>query len=205
MKKIFVLLVVVATMFAQDVFAQDKPQMTDEQKAAAKAKREQLMQTRLELLKTELELNDEQLAKFEPVYRRYRGEIQRVTGPNKEARMKKDQITNENALAVVSARLANNILTSTVKQRYILLFADVIEPLKVKKLYDVDEKVSREANKIMKYRDIGLPFLQNREQPTRDCRCIPSFVCNRPYINGQPCRRRGRLREKLTWKYPFVL
>ena len=153
MKKIFVLLVVVATMFAQDVFAQDKPQMTDEQKAAAKAKREQLMQTRLELLKTELELNDEQLAKFEPVYRRYRGEIQRVTGPNKEARMKKDQITNENALAVVSARLANNILTSTVKQRYILLFADVIEPLKVKKLYDVDEKVSREANKIMKYRE----------------------------------------------------
>ncbi len=151
MKKIFVLLVALATMLAQDVFAQ-KPQLTEEQKAAAKEKREQLMQTRLELLKTELELNDEQLAKFEPVYRRYRGEIQRVTGPNKEARLKKDQITNENALKVVSARLANNILTSTVKQRYILLFADVLEPLKVKKLYDVDEKVSREAHKIMKYR-----------------------------------------------------
>lgn len=151
MKKIFVLLVALATMFAQDVFAQ-KPQLTEEQKAATKEKREQLMQTRLELLKTELELNDEQLAKFEPIYRRYRGEIQRVTGPNKEARLKKDQITNENALMVVSARLANNILTSTVKQRYILLFADVLEPLKVKKLYDVDEKVSREAHKIMKYR-----------------------------------------------------
>ena len=151
MKKIFVLLVALATMFAQDVFAQ-KPQLTEEQKAATKEKREQLMQTRLELLKTELELNDEQLAKFEPIYRRYRGEIQRVTGSNKEARLKKDQITNENALMVVSARLANNILTSTVKQRYILLFADVLEPLKVKKLYDVDEKVSREAHKIMKYR-----------------------------------------------------
>ena len=152
MKKIFVLLVALATMFAQDAFAQDKPQLTEEQKAAAKQKREQLMQTRLELLKTELQLNDEQLAKFEPIYRRYRGEIQRVTGSNKEARIKKDQITNENALKVVSARLANNILTSTVKQRYILLFADVIEPLQVKKLYDVDEKVSREAHKIIKYR-----------------------------------------------------
>ena len=151
MKKIFVLLVALATMLAQDAFAQ-KPQLTEEQKAAAKEKREQLMQTRLELLKTELQLNDEQLAKFEPIYRRYRGEIHRVTGPNKEARLKKDQITNENALKVVSARLANNILTSTVKQRYILLFADVLEPLKVKKLYDVDEKVSREAHKIMKYR-----------------------------------------------------
>jgi hypothetical protein len=151
MKKIFVLLVAVAAIFAQDAFAQ-KVELTEEQKAAAKEKREQLMQTRLELLKTELQLNDEQLAKFEPIYRRYRGEIQRVTGSNKEARIKKDQITNENALKVVSARLANNILTSTVKQRYILLFADVIEPLQVKKLYDVDEKVSREAHKIIKYR-----------------------------------------------------
>lgn len=152
MKKIFVLLVAIAAMFAQDVFAQDKPQQTEEQKAAAKARREQLMQTRLELLKTELQLNDEQLAKFDPVYRKYRAEIQRVTSSNKEARMKKEQITNENALKVVSARLANNILTSTIKQRYLLMFAEVIEPLQVMKLYKVDEKVSREAQKIMKYR-----------------------------------------------------
>ena len=151
MKKIFVLLVALTTLFVQDAFAQN-PKATDDQKVITKEKREQLMQTRLELLKTELQLNDEQLAKFEPIYRRYRGEIQRVTGSNKEARIKKDQITNENALKVVSARLANNILTSTVKQRYILLFADVIEPLQVKKLYDVDEKVSREAHKIIKYR-----------------------------------------------------
>jgi hypothetical protein len=111
------------------------------------------MLTRLELLKTELQLNDEQLAKFEPVYRRYRGEIQRVTGANKEARMKKDQITNENALLVVSARLANDVLTTTVKQRYIMLFADVIEPLQLMKLYKVDEKISREAHKVMKARE----------------------------------------------------
>ena len=155
MKKIFVVLVALATMFAQDVFAQNKPQVTEEQKVAAKAKREQLMQTRLELLKTELQLNDEQLAKFEPVYRRYRGEIQRVTGANKEARMKKDQITNENALLVVSARLANDVLTTTVKQRYIMLFADVIEPLQLMKLYKVDEKISREAHKVMKAREVA--------------------------------------------------
>ena len=127
--------------------------MTEEQREAAKAKREQLMRTRLELLKTELQLNDEQLAKFEPVYRRYRGEIQRVTGANKEARMKKDQITNENALLVVSARLANDVLTTTVKQRYVMLFAEVIEPLQLMKLYKVDEKISREAHKVMKARE----------------------------------------------------
>ena len=153
MKKILVLLVTIVTLFAQDVSAQNKPQVTEEQKAAAKAKREQLMLTRLELLKTELQLSDEQMQKFEPVYRRYRGDIQRVTGANKEARMKKDQITNENALVVVSARLANDIFTSSLKQRYLLLFADVIEPLQVMKLYRVDEKISREAHKVLKARE----------------------------------------------------
>lgn len=148
MKKVFVLLVVVATMFAQEAFAQT----TEAQKAAAKARREQLMQTRLELLKTELQLSDAQMEKFDPVYRKYRSEIQRVTSLNKEARVKKDEITNENALKVISARLANNIYTSTVKQRYIMIFAEVIEPLQIMTLYRVDEKVSREARKIMKYR-----------------------------------------------------
>jgi hypothetical protein len=151
MKKIFVMLVAVAAMFAQDAFAQ-KPQMTDAEKAARDAKREQLMQTRLELLKTELALTDEQFTKFDPIYREYRKEIQRVTSQNKDARIKKENITNENALRVVSARLANQILTATVKQRYLMIFADVIQPLQVEKLYKVDERVSREAHKVMKYR-----------------------------------------------------
>ena len=162
MKKIFVLLVAMTTMFAQDVFAQEKPKLTEEQKAEHKAKREQLMQTRLELLKTELTLTDEQMVKFEPVYREYRKEIGRVTSTNKDARMKKDQITNENALKVVSARLANQILTATVKQRYLLVFAEVITPLQVEKLYKVDEKVSREAGKIVKYRQTAAAMDANK-------------------------------------------
>ncbi|MBQ5647915.1 MAG: hypothetical protein IIV16_02185 [Alistipes sp.] len=152
MKKIFVLLVSIAVVFAQDVFAQNADATSNDKKAAIKEKREQLMQTRLELLKTELNLTQEQFEKFDPVYRKYRQEIQRVTSMNKDARMKKDLITNDNALKVVSARLANQILTSTVKQRYLLIFAEVIEPLQIMKLYRVDEKVSREANKIMKQR-----------------------------------------------------
>ena len=152
MKKIFVVLVAVAAIFAQDAFAQTKPQLTEEQKAAAKEKREQLMQARLELLKAELQLTDEQMVKFEPVYRKYRQEINRVTASNKDARMKKDQITNDNALRVVSARLSNQILTATVKQSYLFSFAEVITPLQVLKLYQVDEKISREAHKVVKYR-----------------------------------------------------
>ncbi len=152
MRKMVILLLAIATMFVQDAFAQKTPP-TAEQKSAAKARREQLMQTRLELLKTELNLTDVQLEKFAPLYKNYRSEIHKVTSMNKEARIKKDQITNENALRVLSARLANNILTSTVKERYLLIFAEVIEPLQIMKLYRIDEKVSREASKLLKARE----------------------------------------------------
>ena len=152
MKKILVLLVAVTSLFAQSAFAQESGLTEEQKKAQAKEKREQLMQTRLELLKEELNLTSEQFAKFDPVYRKFRQEIQRVTSTNKEARMKKELVTNDNALMVVSARLANQILTSTVKQRYLWIFAEVIQPLQIMKLYRVDEKVSREASKIMKYR-----------------------------------------------------
>ena len=153
MKKIFVLLVAVATMFAQDAFAQQKPQMTEAQRAEAKAKREQLMQLRLDMLRDELKLTPEQVAKFDPIYRNYRKEIQRMR--NRDANVKKENLTNENALKVISARLTNTITTATVKQRYLLIFAEVIEPLQIEKLYRVDDRIAREARKIVKYREQG--------------------------------------------------
>jgi hypothetical protein len=158
MKKIFVLMVAIAAMFMQDAFAQEKSPLTEEQRSEAKQRREQLMQTRLELLKAELGLDDEQFAKFEPVYRRYRQEISKVTSMNREARTKKAEITNENALRVMSARLSNTIMTSAVKQRYLYLFADVIEPLKVMTRYRVDDRISREAQKVLKYRQSTAPL-----------------------------------------------
>jgi hypothetical protein len=158
MKKIFVLMVAIAAMFMQDAFAQEKSPLTEEQRSEAKQRREQLMQTRLELLKAELGLDDEQFAKFEPVYRRYRQEISKVTSMNREARTKKAEITNDNALRVMSARLSNTIMTSAVKQRYLYLFADVIEPLKIMTLYRVDDRISREAQKVLKYRQSTAPL-----------------------------------------------
>lgn len=163
MKKIFVLMVAIAAIFAQDAMAQDAPTsnkstLTEAQRSEAKERREQLMQTRLEMLKAELELDDKQYAKFEPVYRRYRQEISKVTSMNREARTKKAEITNENALRVMSARLSNTIMTSAVKQRYLYLFADVIEPLKVMTLYRVDDRISREAQKVLKYRQSAAPL-----------------------------------------------
>lgn len=143
---ISIVITIIAMMFVQDVFAQAKPQ-TD----ADKAKKEQLMQTRLGMLKDELKLTDAQAAKFEPIYREYRKEMSRVVD-NKIARTKKEEMTNDNALKVIATRLSNTINTSSLKQRYIYTFAEVLEPLQIEKLYRIDDRIAKEARKVVQYR-----------------------------------------------------
>lgn len=151
MKKMFVVAMAVIASFAfQSVFAQ-APAKTEEEKAAAKAKQEQIMQTRLQLLKDELKLSDEQFVNFEPVYREYRRALQKVVD-SKAARVKRADITNENALEVIMARLSNTIRTSTVKQTFLLKFSKVIEPVQINNLYRVDDRIAKEARKIVQYR-----------------------------------------------------
>ncbi len=147
MKKMMTIVItIIAMMFVQDVFAQAKPQSD-----ADKAKKEQLMQTRLGMLKDELKLTDAQAAKFEPVYREYRKEMSKVVD-NKIARTKKEEMTNDNALKVVATRLSNTINTSSLKQRYIYIFAEVLEPLQIEKLYRIDDRIAKEARKVAQYR-----------------------------------------------------
>lgn len=145
-KMISIVITIIAMMFVQDVFAQAKPQSD-----ADKAKKEQLMQTRLGMLKDELKLTDAQAAKFEPIYREYRKEMSRVVD-NKIARTKKEEMTNDNALKVVATRLSNTINTSSLKQRYIYIFAEVLEPLQIEKLYRIDDRIAKEARKVVQYR-----------------------------------------------------
>lgn len=145
-KMISIVITIIAMMFVQDAFAQAKPQ-TD----ADKAKKEQLMQTRLGMLKDELKLTDAQAVKFEPIYREYRKEMSRVVD-NKTARTKKEDMTNDNALKVIATRLSNTINTSSLKQRYIYIFAEVLEPLQIEKLYRIDDRIAKEARKVVQYR-----------------------------------------------------
>ena len=143
MKKIIIVAIfAVASLFAANVTAQ--PAHPD------KAAVEQIMNTRLEMLKNELKLTDAQYTAFEPVYREYRKVLSRVI--DKSSRVKKEDLTNENALKVISARLSNTINTSSIKQKYLFVFAEVIEPLQIEKLYRIDDRISKEARKIVKYK-----------------------------------------------------
>lgn len=144
MKKfIFVAIFAIVSLFVTDVVAQN----TESKKAVM----EQIMTSRLQMLKSELKLTDAQYAAFEPLYREYRKSLGRVAD-SKLSRTKPNELTNENALQVVSARLANTINTASVKQRYLLAFAEVIEPLQVEQLYRIDERISKEARKMIKNR-----------------------------------------------------
>ena len=144
MKKIiFVAMFAFALLFVVDVTAQTAEK-------SGKAIAEQTMDTRLKMLKDELKLTDAQYLAFEPVYREYRKILGRVTD-HKLARTKREELTNENALKVVSARLSNTINTSSVKQKYLFIFAEVIKPLQIEKLYRIDDRISKEARKIVQY------------------------------------------------------
>ncbi len=146
-KMIYVVLFAIMAFFAQDVKAQ--PQK-DVSKDEAKAKSEALMNTRLEMIKDELQLTDAQFAAFEPVYREYRKAVGRVS--DKGARVRKEDLTNDNVLKVMSIRLSNTINIASVKQKYLWIFAEIIEPMQIEKLYRIDDRVAKEARKIVQYK-----------------------------------------------------
>ena len=148
-KMLLTVLAIVAVMLSSDTFAQAPK--SEAEKAAIKARNEELMQTRLAMIKDELQLTDDQYVKFEPVYREYRRTIKNVCD-NKTARVKREELTNENALKVISARLYNQLNTASVKQKYLLVFAEIIEPLQIEKLYRVDDRLAKEARKVLQYK-----------------------------------------------------
>ncbi len=148
MKKIiYVVLFAAMALFAQNVKAQPRENTSKDE---AKAKSEALMNTRLEMIKDELELSDAQFAAFEPVYREYRKVLGRVS--DKGARVKKEELTNENVLKVMSIRLSNTINAASVKQKYLWIFAEIIEPMQIEKLYRIDDRIAKEARKIVQYK-----------------------------------------------------
>mgnify|MGYP006923337417 FL=1 len=146
-KMIYVVLFAIMPIFAQDVMAQPKKGVVNEE---AKAKSEALMNTRIQMIKDELQLTDAQFAAFEPVYREYRKAVGRVS--DKAARVKKEDLTNENVLKVMSIRLSNTINTASVKQKYLWIFAEIIEPMQIEKLYRIDDRIAKEARKIVQYK-----------------------------------------------------
>lgn len=145
MKKIGIALLVVmalSALSAISVSAQDG----NGNNAAAK---EEFMQARLKLIYAEFSLSQEQQVKFEQIYRSYRHDVQKAA-THRAAKVKKESVTEETAHEYLCAKLMNQISTSAVKLKYVCQFETVLSSMQVEQLYRIDDRIAREAKKMLK-------------------------------------------------------
>ena len=145
------LVAVTGISFAQDLeqSAPNKPQMSAEQKAKMQEKKE-LLDIRLQILKEELKLTDEQFDKFAPVYREYNRAKNFCHVKCEKVDMQsatKHEINN-----LMKARLDNTINMAMVRKNYILIFEEVIGPRQVMKLYKIEDDLIVRAREEYKKR-----------------------------------------------------
>lgn len=134
---------VVGVALAQEpVAAPQKAQMTEEQKAKMQEHRE-LFNIRLQIIKEELKLTDEQYEQFAPVYREYNKAMHfnRV----KVAKIDWSKATKQEINTMLKARLDNTINAAMVRKNYILIFEEVIKPRQLVKLYKIEDALSARA------------------------------------------------------------
>ncbi len=151
MKRIIVsmLLAVAVTgfSFAQETVnseqdKQSKPQLTEEQKAKMQ-EREELYNIRLQIIKEELKLTEQQFEQFAPVYRKYIKAVRfnHVRVPKLDWKNATKKEINE----MLKARFDNTINTAMVRKNYILIFEEVIKPRQLVKLYKIEDKLHARA------------------------------------------------------------
>lgn len=142
MKRIFmsILLAVAVAGFvsAQEPVqpAQNRPQMSEAQ-IAKKQEQKELLDIRLQILKEELKLTDEQFEKFAPVYRNYNRA--KHFSHVKCAKLDWSTATKPQINELMKARLDNTINMAMVRKNYILIFEEVITPRQVMKLYKIED------------------------------------------------------------------
>ena len=158
MKRVILLLLFVAatagSSFAQEPVqttqpVTEKPQSTEVQKAKMQEYKE-MFKIRLQIIKEELKLSDEQFEKFSPVYREYHKIIQfnRVSLPKINLKEADSKEINQ----VLKARLDNTINTAMVRKNYILIFEEVITARQLMKLYKIEDKLAARAREEYKRR-----------------------------------------------------
>lgn len=111
--------------------------------------KEAFFQARLKLIAQEMQLSEETVQKLEPIYRAYRNDIQHAAF-HRGAKIRKENVNEQNAHEYLCGRLMNNIATSSVKLKYVQQFEEVITPIQIEKLYRIEDKLGKEARKLLK-------------------------------------------------------
>lgn len=145
------LVAVTGFSFAQEAkqSVQNNPQMSDEQRAKMEERKE-LLNIRLQILKDELKLTDEQFDKFAPVYREY-NRAKNFCHVKCE-KLDPQSATKQEINNLMKARLDNTINMAMVRKNYILIFEEVIGARQVMKLYKIEDDLIVRAREEYKKR-----------------------------------------------------
>lgn len=145
------LVAVTGFSFAQEAeqSAQNKPQMSEVQRAKMEERKE-LLNIRLQILKDELKLTDEQFEKFAPVYREY-NRAKNFCHVKCE-KLDPQSATKQEINNLMKARLDNTINMAMVRKNYILIFEEVIGARQVMKLYKIEDDLIVRAREEYKKR-----------------------------------------------------
>ena len=145
------LVAVTGFSFAQEAKqpAPNKPQMSEEQRAKMEERKE-LLNIRLQILKDELKLTDEQFDKFAPVYREY-NRAKNFCHVKCE-KLDPQSATKQEINNLMKARLDNTINMAMVRKNYILIFEEVIGARQVMKLYKIEDDLIVRAREEYKKR-----------------------------------------------------
>jgi len=91
-----------------------------------------------------LDMNDEQKAKFVPIYRKYNEEMRNVMGPRiKQKPTERKKPTEEEKLARTKKRMERQQQAQTIRLKYLEEFSKVLSAQQVNKFYEVENKIQK--------------------------------------------------------------
>ncbi|HIW53016.1 MAG TPA: hypothetical protein H9919_06320 [Candidatus Alistipes excrementipullorum] len=107
------------------------------------AEKKELMDAKLQIIKAELALTDEQFNKFAPIYRQYSRNID--FNRRRAGRINLETASKQEINEYLKNRIDNSINVGMVRKVYIQIFERVLTPQQVVKLYSMDNRLSRQA------------------------------------------------------------
>lgn len=141
------LLLSIAVMASADGYATDEATATEAERG-----REMMREGRLQIVREELLLTDEEAAGFWPLYARYRGEIDAIQDNYAEMiaeyvkRYDNAELSNQYAAELMDNFFSIKRGLLDVQEKYLPEFRNVLPALKVARLYQLENKISAEID-----------------------------------------------------------
>lgn len=108
---------------------------------------ERITQAKLAEIQRALNLNEAEMSKLAPVYKRYEAELNELSSPGQGKLLgaNADSLSTEEADRIINTRLDNAIRIGTIRKKYYAEFRAVLDPQQVMRLYQSEAKLRRKV------------------------------------------------------------